>query len=94
MNNRVWEVGFSNKAKKQKDRLANGEKELLAQLVFELETTGPNQFRWPNYSKLGTNIYHCHLNRKWVACWMIEDDKLKLIEIYYVGSRENAPYGR
>ena len=89
----MWEVGFSNKARKQREKLPAREQRLLAQLLYDLETTGPNQFGWPNYSKLGTNTYHCHLNHKWVACWTVENDKLKLIEIYYVGSRENAPYG-
>ncbi len=43
-------------------------------------------------NKLAENKYHCHLNYRWVACWQIEDNKLKIIEIYFVGSRENAPY--
>jgi hypothetical protein len=37
------------------------------------------------------NKYHCHLSNKWVACWKNEKDSI-IIEVYYAGSRENAPY--
>jgi hypothetical protein len=35
--------------------------------------------------------YHCHLAHKWVACWRIREGEIE-IEVYYAGSRENAPY--
>ena len=38
-----------------------------------------------------TTLYHCHLSYKWVACWQCEGDSIT-IEVYYAGSRENAPY--
>jgi hypothetical protein len=41
--------------------------------------------------KLDENIYHCHLAYKWVACWKHEKSTI-IIEVYYAGSRENAPY--
>lgn len=46
-----------------------------------------------NYSKLGPDNYHCHLSRKWVACWTNENGTLT-IEVYYAGSRESAPYAK
>ncbi len=60
-------------------------------LLEDLQTKGPFRSEWPNYSKLGKNEYHCHLSQKWVACWYHEKDTV-LIEVYYAGSRENAPY--
>ena len=60
-------------------------------LVKALELSGPVQSDWPNYSKLRANEYHCHLSYKWVACWKYEKNKV-IIEVYYAGSRENAPY--
>jgi hypothetical protein len=27
-----------------------------------------------------------------VACWEVIDKKIQLVEVYYVGSREKAPY--
>jgi hypothetical protein len=60
-------------------------------LMLDLEAHGPIQLAWPNYSKLGEDQYHCHLGRKWVACWRSEKGSL-LVEVYYAGSREDAPY--
>jgi hypothetical protein len=61
-------------------------------LVKDLEQHGPVQPQWPNYSVLkGTNTHHCHLSRKWVACW-VETKQGITIEVTYAGSRESAPY--
>jgi len=60
-------------------------------LVNDLREKGPVRKEWPNFSKLGKNEYHCHLSYKWVACWYYENDSV-VIEVYYAGSRENAPY--
>jgi mRNA-degrading endonuclease RelE of RelBE toxin-antitoxin system len=46
---------------------------------------------WRNFSKLGGNRYHCHLTYHYVACWTCEKETVT-IEVYYAGSRENAPY--
>ena len=40
----------------------------LAVLLEDLREKGPVQPGWPNYSKIGKEMYHCHLARKWVAC--------------------------
>ena len=63
----------------------------LSGLLFGLRETGPLQYEWPNFSQIGENQYHCHLSRKWVACWQCEKDSI-IIEVYYAGSRESAPY--
>jgi len=60
-------------------------------LVNDLRDKGPVLPEWPNFSKLDENLYHCHLSHKWVACWKNEKDSI-IIEVYYAGSRENAPY--
>jgi len=60
-------------------------------LIIDLELKGPIQPEWPNYSKLGKNEHHCHLSHKWVACWKHENNSI-VIEVYYAGSREDAPY--
>jgi mRNA-degrading endonuclease RelE of RelBE toxin-antitoxin system len=60
-------------------------------LVKDLRNKGAIQSDWPNFSKLDENLYHCHLSRKWVACWEHEKNTIT-IEVYYAGSRENAPY--
>lgn len=63
----------------------------LADLLQDLQYSGPIQKQWSNFSEIGKNEYHCHLDYHWVACWKHEKNTL-LIEVYYVGSRENAPY--
>lgn len=61
-------------------------------LVKRLESDGATGGHvFPNYSKLGENEYHCHLTYRYVACWRQEKGTIT-IEVYYVGSRENAPY--
>ena len=60
-------------------------------LVANLQETGPIRQDWLNFSKLNEDEYHCHLSLKWVACWKHEKNTI-IIEVYYVGSRENAPY--
>lgn len=87
-----WSVSFSSKAAKQMRKLARREQETMALLLRDLSARGPVLHNWPNYSKLGGARYHCHLSYKWVACWELKDKELRLIEIYYTGSRENAPY--
>jgi hypothetical protein len=63
--------------------------EALAVVLRDGGPSGPHT--WSNYSKLGENEYHCHLAYHYVACWRHEK-KTIIIEVYYVGSRENAPY--
>ncbi len=60
-------------------------------LLLDLKTKGPVQAEWKNYSRLTGNKYHCHLNYRYVACWTYEKETIT-VEVYYVGSRESAPY--
>ena len=69
-------------------------------LHLDLEEDGPVQTPWPNYSKFknqGKNVdkRHCHLLKgkpTYVACWQVLDKKKKILEVYYVGTHEKAPY--
>ena len=63
----------------------------MAVLAKDLQEKGPEQPTWQNYSKLSKTEYHCHLGTSWVACWRHQKDTI-IIEVYYVGSREKAPY--
>ena len=72
----------------------------LLDLSFEdLEQHGPSTGGgWKNYSKLNGmpgDKRHCHLSKgrpTYVCCWEVLDKKLKITEIYYVGTHEKAPY--
>ena len=87
----MFEVTMTKRAEKGMAKMPAPQTLLLAQLVEDLKESGPVQPEWPNYSKLGGKKHHCHLSRKWVACW--EETKTGVqIEVYYAGSRESAPY--
>ncbi len=70
-------------------------------LAKEIEVDGPIRKNKSNFGPLHkeSNIpdksYHCHIKKgkpTYVACWNIENKKIKLVEIYYVGTHEKAPY--
>ena len=86
-----YHVTINQKAGKKLRQLPNDVKKLLFLLVEDLKADGPFQKSWPNYSPLGDGRYHCHLKYSWVACWTWFKGSIE-IEVYYVGSRENAPY--
>ena len=100
--NRNWKVEFSNRAKKSRKALPEKIKSILDLLVKEIEIAGPVRTGWPNYSKLDKrkklipdDAYHCHLkkgNPTYVACWCVIDRTVKFVEVFYVGTHENAPY--
>lgn len=95
-----WTIDFSNKAKKQIVRLLKEHPKiykLAAALTKDIEINGPYRSNWPNYSPLNKqdDTYHCHIKDgrpTYVACWRIENKTVKIVEIYYVGTHENAPY--
>jgi len=88
----MWEVKIPKKILKQLRTLPFNISDEFHYLVFDLKISGPVRGNWPNYSKLSKAVHHCHLNYSYVAVWTEVNKKLKLIEVIYVGSRENAPY--
>ena len=87
----MWNVKLTKKVVKGIPRLPLEIRAKLLTLVDDLEEFGPIQSSWPNYSKLGKRKYHCHLNYHYAVCWKAEEQTIT-IEVYYAGSRENAPY--
>lgn len=96
-----WTIEISRKAAKQLEDLSE-EVQLVTQvLIQDLSDKGPNPGPgWKNYGKLkgtkkGVDLRHCHLMKgkpTYVACWEVTDKKMKLMEVYYVGTHEKAPY--
>lgn len=86
-----FEVFMKRKVEKDLERLPEKIRVKMLSLIDDLREKGPIQSNWPNYSKLSESEYHCHLSHKWVACWRFEKGTI-VIEVYYAGSRENAPY--
>lgn len=99
-----WFVNFSKDAKKQVLRLRKEQPAVYAKvavLAKEIETCGPVRKNWKNFGPLfkgkgiPENSYHCHIKSgrpTYVACWCVEDKKVNIVEVYYVGTHEKAPY--
>ena len=87
----MYRVVQKNSITKAVKKMPKAEQKMYAYLVKDLKVSGPIQKKWPNFSKLGENNYHCHLSYHWIACWK-ETIKGIELEVYYAGSRENAPY--
>ena len=86
-----YQVQIVKKVARGLTKLPADVQKLLFLLVAELQRDGPIQKSWRNFLPLGNDRYHCHLNYRYVACWTGLRSKIK-IEVYYVGSREKAPY--
>ena len=87
----MYEIKIRKKVLKSIEKMPIAIQKKLKNLVDDLHKKSPYREEWPNYSKLGKNNFHCHLSKKWVACWIYENDTVQ-IEVYYASSRENAPY--
>lgn len=92
-----WQVFFTRHAAKQLEKLPQNIVEATHILVAEITLLGPMRYNWKNFSKLrgSDNLYHCHLKHgkpTYVICWEVKDKKIKVIEVYYVGTHEKAPY--
>jgi mRNA-degrading endonuclease RelE of RelBE toxin-antitoxin system len=86
-----YQVSIKKKVNRDLNKLPKDIQKLLFLLIADLKADGPIQKGWHNFSPLGENKYHCHLTYRYVACWTWEKGKIE-IEVYYVGSREKAPY--
>ena len=92
-----WIVGVSNKAEKQLRKLPEFVRAAYSILAKEMEEYGPYRSNWSHYGKLrgSTNAFHCHISSgrpTYVVCWEIKDKAIRVLEVYYVGTHENAPY--
>ena len=86
-----YQVRIKKKVNRGLNKLPQNIRKLFFLLVEDLKADGPIQKSWRNFSPLGENKYHCHLSYRYVACWTWQQGEIE-IEVYYVGSREKAPY--
>lgn len=94
-----WVVISTKSADKQATKLSQNVLLMLHLLLEDLANKGPALPVWPNYGKLrgkkNIDRRHCHLQKgkpTYVCCWEVIDKKRKVIEVYYVGTHEKAPY--
>lgn len=95
----IWNVSITKKAVKQIKKLPKSVRAALLLLLRDLEENGPaTSGAWKNYGKLkgmDGDKRHCHLSKgkpTYVCCWDVKDKKLKILEVYYAGTHEKAPY--
>lgn len=94
-----WDVRFTPRAVKLVKKLDERVQLSLRVLINDLKTKGPAPGKhWPNYGKLNgkkqEDKRHCHLikgNPTYVCCWEVYKVE-NIIEVYYVGTHEKAPY--
>lgn len=90
-----WSIKLTTKQTKSIADLPEGVRLKIAALFMALEVKGAVQHDWPNYGKLGEDDYHCHVKKgrpTYVVCWRVLDKKRRIIEVYYAGTHEKAPY--
>lgn len=96
----IWTIKITKTAIKQLEQGGERLKFIVRTLVNDLKQYGPFPGKhWPNYGKLkgkkNENKHHCHLIKgrpTYVCCWDVIDAYEKIIEVYYVGTHEKAPY--
>jgi mRNA-degrading endonuclease RelE of RelBE toxin-antitoxin system len=89
----TWRVTAKKKIERSLNKLPKRIREAYAALIFDLSIKGPCPGKkWQNYSTLGPHKHHCHLTYSYVACWEEVSGEIRVLEVYYVGSREKAPY--
>jgi mRNA-degrading endonuclease RelE of RelBE toxin-antitoxin system len=62
-----YEVRIKKKVARGLERLPADVQKLLFLLILDLKSDGPIQKSWRNFSPLGKDRYHCHLNYRYVA---------------------------
>jgi mRNA-degrading endonuclease RelE of RelBE toxin-antitoxin system len=89
----IWNVEIKKKVQRRLAKLPGDVQEKALALAIDLRNHGKNPGKnWKNFSPLSNNTFHCHLSYSYVACWEVINEKIRLMEVYYVGSREDAPY--
>jgi mRNA-degrading endonuclease RelE of RelBE toxin-antitoxin system len=93
----MWQVGFTGKAAKQLHKLPKDIQAAVSALTAELQIRGPMLPEWKHFGKLRGQgeSFHCHIKSgrpTYVACWEVINKRIRILEVYYVGTHENAPY--
>ncbi|HEM6962611.1 TPA: hypothetical protein U2K06_002807 [Legionella pneumophila] len=94
-----WKIRIPTKVGKKITALPKAAQSALLLLLRDLEEHGPaTGGSWKNYGKfkgLRGDKRHCHLSKgrpTYVCCWEVIDKEIRLLEVYYVGTHEKAPY--
>lgn len=94
-----WDVRVLKKIEKKSLRFPKSVRVAFLLLILDLERHGPAiNNKWKNHGKL-KGIFgdkrHCHILKgrpTYVCCWEVINNAYRIIEVYYVGTHEKAPY--
>lgn len=94
-----WTIQFSKTAAKALRNMPERVQLAVAALAADLEVFGPalHGRGWKNFGKLRgrPNQYHCHVRSgrpTYVVCWEAQKRTVRIVEVFYVGTHEKAPY--
>jgi hypothetical protein len=92
-----WQIRIPRRVGKSIAKLPERIQAAMQLLIEELGRDGPYRMNWPHYSRIqGTkNKFHCHVKSgrpTYVACWELTSEVERIIEVYYAGTHEKAPY--
>ena len=94
-----WNIISTNSVEKARRKLPQHIQNRLDSLMTDLKNFGPfaGGKKWRNFGKMKdrAKTYHCHIgggHPTYVAFWRVLDSLERTIEIYYVGTHEDAPY--
>lgn len=94
-----WYVVVTRRALKQIGQLPSLIKASTLLLMRDIKCNGPGTSgRWKNCGKfrgMRGDRYHCHVSKgrpTYVCCWQVINKKIRIVEVYYVGTYEKAPY--
>jgi mRNA-degrading endonuclease RelE of RelBE toxin-antitoxin system len=94
----TWKIETIGKVKKQVKVLPDEIRYRFYDLIADLRANGAILPYRPHFGKIHgkKDAYHCHLNKghpTYVVCWRLNPkNEIEIIEVYYVGTHENAPY--
>lgn len=87
---KIWAVGFSNRAQKQLEKLPKKIQESAYDALDDLQREGVNPTKW-NVRKTGDNEYRrLRLNYRYRMRYIVIKEGVVEIEIFYVGHRKDA----
>ena len=94
-----WRVEYTNRVRKQIEKLPPKIRDIFYMLERELRQEGPVQAEWRNYGLIvnASGVHHCHLNNnhpRYVVVWKVVEQDKKNIEVRFVGPHGSVDYSR
>jgi mRNA-degrading endonuclease RelE of RelBE toxin-antitoxin system len=73
-----YQVQIRKKVERGLRKLPSDVQKLFFLLVAELQSDGPVQKSWRNFSSLGKDRYNCFLNYRYLAYWTCRNNEIEI----------------